>query len=491
MKLLASIFSPNGSATGPAPRTEQDQTGYVELYSLLWSMFFNNSYDDLTGPLETRFEGVSIHPIKNPTARVVNFYSTHIWPGALREALPIEAENERIVEPIRQLWRWTNWGSQKQVFARRFALLGNPFIKVVGRDDRQRVFFQLIDESTVTDFEADERDNIKYIRLDIETLDERGERVIHVEVWDKETETYRQWVTDQLYKPLEELGIAVEEQPLQAFGIDFVPFVHAKFRDIGEPRGIGAVTLSLRKIWEADLIATSLHQRLFRYNKPDWVMSAASPEAGKYGAPPDLSNVVDHAEQVQIDGETYYGLPAGWDLRSLVANVDYRSALAILQEHMRELEADMPELAWYRLRELGQISGRAVRMLLSDPIANALEARGNAETALVKANMMALSMMQNFGLVRDIGSFDAGDFEHGFEHRDIIPLNDMEEAESEYQQALGDAVLVNQLGYSKEFVQQKRGLSEETIAAMKEQNDSTGDEVGSQILRMFDSGNLG
>lgn len=501
MRLLQSLFSPNGTTTGPAPRVEQDQSGYAELYEMLWSLYHSDIYDELPGIMATQFEGVNIHAIRNPTFRTVEFYGKQLWPGALPDALPIEAENERIIENVHELWKWSNWASKKQVFARQYALLGNPFIKVAGREDRQRVYFQLPDPGTVTDFDTDERDNITYIRLDIpiDEADRFGDttRRYWVEVWDKDDETYRQWITDQRGRPIDELGTPRDETPLRDFGIDFVPFVYAKFRDIGDVRGVGAVTMALRKIWEADLIATSLHQRLFRYNKPDWVLTSAGQDsAGRASTSIKAmiaGGVIDDSgmPSVNVGEENLWDLPPGRDLRSLVANVDYRSALAILQAHMQELESDLPELAWYKLREMNQVSGRAVRMLLSDPIANALEARGNAEHALAKANMMGLTMMRNYGLTNgDIGSFERGDFEHTFKHRDIIPLNEQELAETEYQQALGDAVLVNQLGYSKQYIQHKRGLDAETIEQMSKDRDTTGDEVGASILRMFDSGNV-
>lgn len=500
MRLLASIFSPNGSTTGVSPRVESDPSGYQQLYELLWSMYHSDIYADKSIAPLSKYEDLDIHAIRNPTYRTIEFYPKHVWPGDLPKALPIETENERIIEPIHQLWRWSNWASEKQSFARRYALLGTMFLKVAGRDDRRRVFFDPIGPEIVSDFETDKRDNITYIRLDVpvEDVDSRGDttRRYHVEIWDKETESYRLWRVDRAYKPFAELGTPVEDVPLSAFGIDFVPFVYCKFRDIGEQRGIGAITLSLQKIWEADLIATVLHQRQFHYNKPDWVMTTAGQDnAGR--AISSLQTLIDSGQidengmpSVSVGSENLWDLPPGRDLRALIANVNYDSALAILQAHIRELEDDLPELTWYRLRDFTQVSGRAVRMLLSDPIANVMEARGNAERMLVKANMMGLSMMRSFGLIPDVGSFDRGDLEHRFEHRDVIPLNDQEIAETDHNQALADAVKVSQLGYSKRFIQEKRGLTEKEITQMESEIETSGDAVGSAILRAFDGGRI-
>jgi len=98
-------------------------------------------------------------------------------------------------------------------------------------------------------------------------------------------------------------------------------------------------------------------------------------------------------------------------------------------------------------------------------------------------------MVQN-RLVRDVGSYDAGDFDHGFEHREMFPLNDAERAEEQHSRALGDAVKINSLGWSKQQVQREWDLSEEQIELMREERDVEGDEIGAAIMRNFDAGEL-
>jgi hypothetical protein len=85
-------------------------------------------------------------------------------------------------------------------------------------------------------------------------------------------------------------------------------------------------------------------------------------------------------------------------LKQLVPNINYEAALHVLQDHMIELEGDLPELVLYRMSDGRDLSGRAVRLMLQPAIKRVEEARGNAESALMRADQMALTMGQNAGL---------------------------------------------------------------------------------------------
>lgn len=113
-------------------------------------------------------------------------------------------------------------------------------------------------------------------------------------------------------------------------------------------------------------------------------------------------------------------------MESLIPNIDYAAALAVLEAHMSEIEHDLPELAYYRLREMREISGVAAETLLEDATARLIEARGNAEAALIQAESMALTIAQNMQLsgfgAGAIGTYTGGDFTHTFLERAVFPL---------------------------------------------------------------------
>lgn len=460
----------------------------AQLYAMLESYYRSNDlYRDISMALATR--GVHIEgmlPLRNPTFRVVEFYAAKLWP-----TLPIETEVTKADElraAIEQVWTWSNWSTQKQVAARRFAMLGDLFIKVATRADRSRVYFQLIEPAHVVDFDTDERGYLTYCRIDVPQIRREGDKIkafTHTEVWTKES--YRRWEHDRSEAvEVSDLGAPLEELPLRAFGINFVPIVHAKFRDVGDARGTAAVTAALDKIDEANRQATRLHQMLFRYSGPLWALQAGVGIDGRPLPPP----VVGDAERTVMLGESaFVALPGNTTLAPMVPNLRYGDALTILQDQMAEIEKDLPELAYSRLREKADLSGRAVQFLLGDAIGRAIEARGNAEAALIRANQMALTIGANVRLpqFQGLGKYESGDFNHTFEERDIIPLTGMdrtEEAKTEAEMLL----LRRELGISQKEAQLEMGYDETRIGEMEAERGAESGNVGGALLREFDAG---
>jgi len=470
----------------------------VEMYNLLRTYYLNN------GLYETLRQGMyqsglqAMRPLRNPANRVVEFYAARCWPGSLEDAFDLKADNARIVAPINQLWRWSNWAAQKQVAARWHALYGDLFIKVAQTAPAQqapdeiyegltpstgRVYFQLIEPRYVWEFDADERDYLTYLRVDIPRIhrlpDDTTETIIYTECWDKSGQTFRIWHHQYAPgTPVHSLGRPDFEAPFSAFGIDFIPVVHCKFRDIGELRGVGAYTHCIDKIDEANQLATRLHQMLFRHNKPVWALQANATDSAGRPLPPPKVNNGSSSDTVELGEETMLTLPGHASLAPLVPPVNYQAALSTIEAMMTELEADLPELAYYRLREMNNLSGRAVRLLLGDLISKAEEARGNLVTALIRANQIGLTIGVNAGLFSNIGTYEAGDFDHEITLPDIIPLNELEKLE----------VLQSKqsIGVPNEKLWEEAGYDADTIAKMKEMQQAQGS-VGETMLKNFEA----
>ncbi|MBU2051565.1 MAG: hypothetical protein KKH61_21655, partial [Gammaproteobacteria bacterium] len=429
-------------------RAENDPTtlaGYfadkpLDLYRLLWAYYGNNDlYAVLRSDLAyVALEDASIKALENPAMRAVEFYPAKLWPGVLPAALPIETENEAIIEPIQQVWKWSNWAARKQVFARYFACLGDGLLKVAqaGNGESRRVYLQVLDPRYLTDFVEEERGYLTYIRLDAPLVkrDAAGKATAYTrtEVWDKGAGTYRVWEHQKdAGEALERLPAPTETRQMAEFGVDFIPIVHAKFRDIGDPRGVGCFTAALDKIDEANRMVTRLHQMLFRHNRVTWALEAnATGPDGRPLPPPVMPKTAN--DEVELGGDQFLALPGNARLVPLVPTIHYEAALAILQDYMLELEKDLPELAYYRLRQMGDLSGRAVKLLLSDAVDRALEARGNAEAALIRADEMALTIgsltIGSLPALWDVGRYEQGAFDHAFTKRDIFPLTEQEMA---------------------------------------------------------------
>jgi hypothetical protein len=136
---------------------------------------------------------------------------------------------------------------------------------------------------------------------------------------------------------------------------------------------------------------------------------------------------------------------------------------------LRELEEDLPELSYYRMRDFGaNISGRAARTLLSHAIDRVIEARGNMEDALARADMMALTIGANAGLFKNIGTYENGDFEHAFAERDVIEPSALEDAETIKAETGSGVPLVTSV--------RRRGWSETEIKQMAKDKQSQREE---------------
>lgn len=424
-----------------AQRNTDKQATWADQYNYLRAYVLSNGLYDV---LRATFTGLgmpkeSLRPLRNPAFRVVSFYSAKLWPGTLPQALPIETDNKRIVAPLAQLWQWSNWNSEKQAVARSFPTYGDLFLKVAtkSKNDRvSRVYLQNLGPQTVTDFSSDERGYLTYVRIDVPQVRRNAEGKTEpytlTEVWDKATQTFRRWEHKKsATTAIAQLGTPTEEQPFSAFGIDFIPLVWQPFIHIGDERGMAAITPAIDKIDEANRQATRLHQMLFRYNKPIWAASAGGMDSsGRPLPPPRLGGGDGSTLELSDDPATddVVRLPGATALNPLVPSLNYDSALNVLRDMMAEIRRDLPEMTYSELQEHTDLSGVAIRYLMETAVDRLIEARGNAEAALIRAQQMALTIGQATGLFTGLGNYEAGDFAHTFKERPVLTLAEMERA---------------------------------------------------------------
>lgn len=473
---------------------QEQRASWADQYNMLKAYYLNNGVYEV---LDTMFSGLGVKrqelkPLRNPAFRVVEFYAAKLWPGTLPAALPIVTDNQAIIAPIQQVWTWSNWGSEKQAAARWFACYGDMFLKVATRDNilgaTERVFFQNLEPQYVTEFDADERGYLTYVRIDIPQQRRQGDELksyIHTEVWTKED--YRLWEHDKSpTTALSQLGAVRVQRPLSDFGIDFVPIVWQPFKNIGDQRGLAAITPALDKIDEANRQATRLHQMIFRNNRALWAVSANAMDAQGRPLPPPRLGDASADNTLDVDDDTIMRLPGQATLESLVPAINYEAALAVVAAQMAEIERDLPELAYYDLRAR-DISGVAAELLLGDAIDRLLEARGNAEAALVRADQMALTIAQAAGLVADIGAYENGDFDHTFAERPVLKLSDSERAKLVQEWVKSNVPLrtaLKRVGFSEEDI-----ISMDNDMAMeKTLNANFADAVLTQAQTNFDRG---
>jgi hypothetical protein len=468
----------------------------LELYYLS-----NGIYDQIAQyALENAIWTEAMKPFRNPAHRAVEFYVSKLWPGNLPDALPVTTENKLIIDPISQIWKWSNWAVKKQLAARWLSLFGDNFIKIATKANPltgrpARVYMQLIKPENVTDFEVDERDNLTWAKIDVlqaTSTTANPSTYWLTEVWDKAAGMMRIFKHNRGPSAMiSDLGNPIDQHTLDEFGIDFIPIVHAKFQDIGEKRGIGCFVHALDKIDEANRQATRLAQMIFRYNRPTMAVSGGTDAAGRPLPAPRLGNEnsgTSDSDTVTVGDDMIMRLPGSSKIEHLVPPINFDASLSVLKDQMAELEQDLPELSYYNLKDLGaNISGRAVRLLLSDAVDKALEARGNAENALARAHQMALTIGVQAGIFSNIGTFEAGDFDHTFADRPIIPITEDEQATMIKDMAAGGLPMVTALRRASWTASEIKDMQKDQAADDKRKTKTLGQALLDNA-RNFDQG---
>lgn len=400
-------------------------TNVFEKYAFLKKAYDNNNlYDTVTeGAINDNIWIEALKPMRTSVNRSVEFYVAKIFPS---NDIEIATEFDNIIEPIQQITKWSNFAAKKQLFLRNLALFGDLFLKVTTAGDSDKIHYENIDPALVTDFRTDSRGFLQWIRIDtpirVDTLQK-----LHTEFWTKDT--FSVWIHNRTRTTaLDQLGDPIEFGFTAELGIDFVPFVHIKFRDTGALRGKACTEHAIDKITESNRQATRLAQMLFRYNKPHWAISTNSVDPDGNALPAPRQNSGDGLDVTFSDDVITY-LPGNSKLESLVPDINYGDALSILNSMMNELEQDLPELKYYSLKD-GNLSGKAVSLLLGGALDRAKEARNNFIQGLVRLNEMALTMGRFNGIFSsNIGDFDAGDFVHDIRTDELFGTTLEEKAE--------------------------------------------------------------
>ena len=430
--------------------------------------------DDLYGRLRTElklngYEGYQ--NIRNPANRLIEFYASEL-PYKIDEHLET-GKNDALKKLIQQVNEWSNWKDRSEVAARLFATHGDLFIKIESSKDKTQVRKHLLDPRHVTDFDTDARGQFTYLRLDIPQERRKADEIeeyTRTEVWDKPSERY--FVIEHEEGPdadLEDLPAPKYSAMLTATppddpntiwtGFDFIPVVHRKLKDTGGERGEGVFQHALDPIDQANYLATKLMQMLFpevtwkltRQPGPGGVTLPAAKIEQENEADQRLSRLTATQQEsygvIEEGNQRTLRLPAGTDLTPMVPQLDFRSHLEALQAHMTELEKEMPELAYYRLRDMSEVSGRAARVLLDDVITRFETARAKFENAEVRANKMALTIAQVLarrdganGPIKQFAKlpkdgYESGALDHTFKVYELFPISSLENAQSAAEEA--------------------------------------------------------
>lgn len=396
-----------------------------------------------------------VKQLRNPAHRVGEYWAAKLWPGAVENAFGFAKATPEVKKAAERVMRWSNWARAKAPAARRFSVMGDLFLRVSHNAAKTRVFVESVDPRDVVDLKHDRRGNLTYLRLDIPTSrlgnDEKGlpyrERITRTEVWSEgETlpdgsadgsrgpGTKRVWehpsgkgaALSDLGRPKETLRLTNERSPDSA-GVDFLPFVHARFKDTGKRRGVGAFEPFVEKMEELDLLAHKLHKMLF----PKWPWQARQDLTGPDGEVLPAPRWGDATQfgPLDVGGEVVLRLPSGVRLDPAIPAIDFASHLAAVAAMLEELERDLSELRYWRIMQATDgHSSRAVRYQLADLADKTAEAAANAVDAVERALQMAFTLAKNLSIegFEDLPDFGDEERELRFASVDPFPLSDIE-----------------------------------------------------------------
>ncbi len=368
----------------------------------------DTSYDAYADEWQRR-----IKPLRNVVPRAVDFFALKMLPGDIT----IVTDEDPLKEAVEQVLKWSNFDEKKKLYLTDLALTGDLFLRVGIMPDK--VYFQYIPPEDVTALDEDWRGYLQNIRIDYEVEDENGVLLTHTEYWNKEYFAIWEHNTGKR-TPVEELGEPIFYEMLSAYGLDFCPIVHIKFKDIGriDYRGVGCVTQSLQVIEEACRQATIMAKSGFR-DKQTWVLSANSVDANNFTLDPikviksvEVIEAVPGESQQNVTPDDIWQAPAMSQITSLLAGINWDGLQGIVDSTMEELNQEIPALRYWSLKDQANIAAKTVTLLLDAALSQARESAKSFVSGLTRAVQIALTMAVYQGLFpATLGNYADGDFD--------------------------------------------------------------------------------
>jgi hypothetical protein len=354
-----------------------------------------------------------IKPLRNVVPRAVDFFGLKMLPGDLN----IITDEDPLKQAVEQVLTWSNFEAKKKLYLTDLALTGDLFLRVGLLDDK--VYIQYIPPEDVTALDEDWRGYLQNIRIDYMIEDAKGTLITHTEYWNKEY--FATWEGNHgKTTPLDQLGLPLFYEMLSAYGLDFCPIVHIKFKDIGREdfRGVGCVTQSIPVIEEACREATSIVKAAFR-DKQTWVLAAASVDANNFTLDPikvikavDVIEAVPGESQQNVTPDDIWQAPAMSTITSLLAGINWPGLQMLIDATMEELTQEIPALRYWAMKDQANIAAKTVSLLLDAALSQARESAMSFIDGVERACQIGLTMGIYSGLFQSsLGTYQNGDFD--------------------------------------------------------------------------------
>lgn len=415
------------------PGQTADESARLSEYERRWAYYLN---DDLYSRLYRAALYPHAMPVEwNPIPAVIAFYIANTL-GGDQAVQPTneDAAADALAAAVTQVWRWSNFPALRRSLSRTAAVLGDVFLKVAERRPvadmpPTGVYIQDIAPPAVRWWDADERDFLTGIRIDTPRLASvfTGESRRHtlVEVWRKLWDDgfsgarYYESPIGRLMDDATATG-AVAELSFDELGYDFIPVVWAR------------VSTPWRHMTAQIDRYNALAWQSSRLNRPLAVVNAnGRDETGRpYGVPQGTAAGLEALYSEAGDGVMgVVEMPGTATMTWAGQPVDF-AALNNQMAAVRQGVIDaLPEYRVATIDASTQIATETLELLLSHAGQRVLEVREGLERALVRAQMMALSIAQIAAIepavfgAEVIGTYDDGRTEHVFAERPVFPVS--------------------------------------------------------------------
>lgn len=361
-----------------------------------------------------------IRPVNNPAARLVELYVGEVYGGAidLQElqagAIPIQTDNDDIRPALITLYQDSNWNSNKGLYVRFGAMLGDVAVKLVDDRSQQRVFLEVLHPAKIHSVKRDSRGRIEQARIEYDRREINpvtgNADVIYTyaeDITPDEFRTYRDGKPHAYYND-------AAGQPVDNWRNEygFVPLEIVQHHDMGLGWGASCFQHAIAKIDEINDAWSLLNDSVRKNIDIVWFMR------GKAGS---LEFDRNDRDQTPI---LFGGVDAQPPV-AMVPNVDIGSAGQNVLNMLAELDRDMPELALHQLRSQGNLTAPGVRAGWSDAINKIVAARASYDNGLVNLNKMglyigALNGYRGYEGVRGVSDLDDDRLEHHIAERPVI-----------------------------------------------------------------------
>lgn len=299
-----------------------------------------------------------IRPLYLPLSRAVDV-DAGIIPGGwlLAEDTPDAQQQAKQV-----VFDWSKWQRDGVLYVHYGAQYGVTGLKITDLWDAKQVVIKPVKPTCFMLIPTSDYDPTPQMSIYIETQIDSDGSFEYAEVITSENV--------RTFKAGEPHGYD-EREPEYKNELGFVPYVEELHKLTGDTWGEATYQMVIPMLDQVNTLATQLAQIISKHQEPQWTISGA-----------------DAGDMVK-SGDNIWFLPAGSDVKPVLAEVDIPGVLEFIREIRDNVHGGLPELAFDELRKKDQIATATLELQLMELVLKIKRSRPNYDNGLVEALRLA------------------------------------------------------------------------------------------------------